>query len=272
MKDDIYQRPILKYAGNKYALLTEILPLLGQGQRLIEPFCGTCVVGLNAKGFEAVWANDINPDLIGLYKHVNHPEFPKAAEDLFRSTYNNGSTFNTMKGKFNRGFLQPLDRAATFLYFNWHCFNGLCRYNSKGEFNVSFGRYSAPRFPREKLKAFQEFTKRATFTCQDWEAVMMAAEPGDVIYCDPPYVPLSDTSNFTGYAGNKWGLDEARRLNEVAADLSARGVGVIVSNADAPATWDCFADHRKAVHTKAPRYISCKAETRGMAREVVLVY
>ena len=271
MKDGIYKRPILKYAGSKYELLTEILPLLGSGQRLIEPFCGSCVVGLNAR-FDHVWANDINPDLIGLYQQVNDPAFLPAAEALFHPTYNKGAVFNTMKAQFNRRFLKPIDRAATFLYFNWHCFNGLCRYNAKGEFNVSFGRYRSPRFPREKLRDFQAFTKRATFTCQDWETVMKAAQPGDVVYCDPPYVPLTKTASFTGYAGRKWGLDEARRLDLVAAEVAGRGVTVVLSNANVPTTLECFPGHRRTLSVEARRSISCKPESRGNAQELLLVY
>lgn len=268
---DVYQRPFLKYAGNKYPLLVEIVTMLPTGRRLIDPFAGSAVVGLNATRFESVWVNDINPDLINLYQHVCHDDFITRCLTRFTPRHNNRLMFDTIKGQFNYG-LPPLDRAAVFVYLNRHCFNGLCRYNRKGEFNVSFGRYGTVKFPRQEIRAFQAFCNRATFTCLPWEEVMLSAVPGDVIYCDPPYLPLSDTSNFSGYAGNVFGRKESERLNKIAAQVAARGIPVIVSNNNTEDVRRCFANRKAAKVVTTTRTISSKSDTRGDVEELLMTY
>ncbi len=86
-----------------------------------------------------------------------------------------------------------------FVYLNRHCFNGLCRYNSKGQFNVPFGRYTKPTFPNVEMLNFHEKSKRAVFEIADFKVIMEKADIGSVVYCDPPYAPLTTMANFCSY-------------------------------------------------------------------------
>lgn len=267
-----YQRPFLKYPGCKHQLLDLIFATLPGGDRLIEPFAGSCVVGLNAMKYGHVWANDINPDLIGLYDQVRNPEFVPLCRSLFTPERNREGVYYTMRGQFNGRYLKAMDRAAFFVYFNRHCYNGLCRYNADGGFNVPFGSYDDPRFPCAEIMAFQKFAERATFTCQDWEVVIDQALAGDVVYADPPYVPISDTANFTAYAGTTFGDKEAKELNEKAVELSKRGIPVVISNSNTERTLALFCGATRTVELTARRSISRDATTRGQAKEVMLVY
>lgn len=99
---------------------------------------------------------------------------------------------------------EPLRRAVLFLYLNRHGYNGLCRYNLRGEFNVPFGRYKKPYFPEAELYHFAEKAQHAEFHCESYEECMKRADNRSVVYCDPPYAPLSSTANFTAYHTNSF--------------------------------------------------------------------
>ncbi|MGN6893318.1 Dam family site-specific DNA-(adenine-N6)-methyltransferase, partial [Neisseria sp. P0015.S009] len=106
-------------------------------------------------------------------------------------------------------------------------FNGLCRYNSKGCFNVPFGRYKSPYFPETEMQAFVQKSERIDLTCSDFQTALDAAEDGDTIYCDPPYAPLSETSSFTSYSKSGFDLDEQKRLAETAKQTARRAHGIL---------------------------------------------
>lgn len=101
----------------------------------------------------------------------------------------------------------PLRRAVLFLYLNRHGYNGLCRYNLRGEFNVPFGRYKKPYFPEAELYHFAEKAQNAEFYCESYEECMQRADSRTVVYCDPPYAPLTATANFTAYHTNSFNLN-----------------------------------------------------------------
>lgn len=267
-----YQRPFLKYPGCKHQLLDRIFATLPGGDRLIEPFAGSCVVGLNAMKYGHVWANDINPDLIGLYDQVRNPEFVPLCRSLFTPERNCEGVYYTMRGQFNGGYLKAMDRAAFFVYFNRHCYNGLCRYNADGDFNVPFGSYDDPRFPCGEIMAFQKFAERATFTCLDWKAVMDQVVAGDVVYNDPPYIPLSDTGSFTAYSGGTFTLGDQVRLAEMSYAKSRSGITVVVSNSCTDKSREIYAKADRVVEASATRSISRNGESRGKVKELLFVF
>lgn len=225
-------RPFLKWAGGKFRVLPHLLDLLPKGDRLIEPFLGSGAVFLNAE-YDRYLLADINPDLIGLYQTLKRERhaFVDHARSLFIAKNNTEYRYYQLREQFNAA-APGVERYALFLYLNRHGFNGLCRYNGSGQFNVPFGRYKAPYFPAGELRHFIKISARAKFVCADFRAVLKKAGAGDVVYCDPPYVPLTRTANFTAYAGNAFSDADQVALALAATKLGAKGVPVVVSNHD----------------------------------------
>ena len=230
-----HPRPFLKWAGNKHRLLDRILPRLPAGDRLIEPFAGAAAVTL-AADYPAYRLVDSNPDLIGLFRAVRDEGEPflERARALFADG-NRAETYYARRTAFNAE-TDPVERAALFLYLNRHGYNGLCRYNRRGGFNVPFGRHARPYFPEAELTAFARRARECPveLAVGDFEAELDAARPGDVVYCDPPYAPLSATADFTAYAPGAFADDAQARLAAAARRAAGRGVPVVISNHDTP--------------------------------------
>ena len=137
-------RAFLKWAGGKYPLIDDIKRHLPAGDCLIEPFVGAGSVFLNTE-YDAYILADINNDLINLYNIVKTrtDEFVRDARVLFTPEFNESERFYVLRAEFNASS-DPYRRSVLFLYLNRHCYNGLCRYNLSGAFNVPFGRYKKP--------------------------------------------------------------------------------------------------------------------------------
>ncbi|WP_115717190.1 Dam family site-specific DNA-(adenine-N6)-methyltransferase [Gallaecimonas mangrovi] len=264
-------RAFLKWAGGKYTLVEDIRRHLPQGKVLVEPFVGAGSVFLNSD-FEHYVLNDINPDLIALYQHLStDPErYIRDAREFFGPKTNNKETYYQMRERFN-ATTDTYQRALLFLYLNRHGYNGLCRYNRKGGFNVPFGSYKAPYFPEDELGHFAEKAKRATFTCQNFVHSMRSAKTDHVVYCDPPYVPLSVTASFTTYASPGFTLDDQALLAKTALESSQRGVSVLISNHDTEHTRWLYRDaNLNTVQVK--RSISRNGKGRQKVGELLALY
>lgn len=266
-----YRKPFLKWAGGKYKVLPRIFSALPPGNRLIEPFAGSAVVSLNAPHASRI-AADSNSDLINLYRTVvgNTRRFISEASALFAPEYNSRDQYTLIRAEFNNSE-DVFRRSVLFVYLNRHCFNGLCRYNSKGRFNVPFGRYRNPAFPLMAVQHFAEAAKAIEFENETFEKIMLAAVPGDVVYCDPPYAPLSLTANFTGYTEGAFGALEQQRLAELARDLQSRGIPVVISNHDTEFTRAIY-DGAAIQSFGVQRNISCDGGNRGHAPELLAVF
>lgn len=227
------QRAFLKWAGGKYALADAIRRLLPPGKKLIEPFVGAGSVFLNTD-YDKYLLNDINQDLIHLYQILKRrpKTYIQDARRFFIDKNNTSTAYYTLRNQFNQS-ADPYERSLLFLYLNRHGYNGLCRYNASGGFNVPFGRYKKPYFPEAELEFFAEKAKKAEFTCEPFEKTFHRARKGHVIYCDPPYIPLSQTANFTHYSGLGFGLSEQAELANRALQASKnRRIPVLISNHD----------------------------------------
>ncbi len=270
-KAGLFQRPFLKWAGNKFQILDKIMAILPEGSRLIEPFVGSGAVFLNGRYNKNVLA-DANPDIIHLFNHVKNEGQPfiDDCRALFTDETNTPEAYYEMRELFNTT-TDPRERALMFVYFNRHGYNGLCRYNSKGGFNVPFGKYKKPYFPQDEMMAFHKRSQHARFVCQDFSTTMLAAKPGDVVYCDPPYVPLSETASFTTYSAGGFGQAEQEKLGELAEELSSRGVTVIISNHDTEFTQHVYRK-AKIYPFDVRRSISCKGDKRDKASEVLALF
>lgn len=265
-------RPFLKWAGNKYRILDEIHRLLPPGKRLIEPFSGSAALFLNSD-YEKYLITDSNADLIELYNILKkHGEaFIDQARRLFAPRFNNAETYYRRRDEFNR-CQDPLRKAALFVYLNRHGYNGLCRYNASGGFNVPFGRYTRPYFPEEEMRSFRKKSRRAIFRHHDFKWAFEQARAGDVIYCDPPYVPLSRSANFTAYSAGGFGLTHQAHLATLARQSAARGIPVLISNHNTDETRRYYRDASEHHYFQVRRYISCNGSKREDAGEVLALF
>lgn len=266
------QRPFLKWAGGKYRIIERIKALLPPGDCLIEPFCGSCAVALNTDYKEYILA-DNNADLINLYQELQAggERFINYCRSYFKPSYNDETIYYEIRGNFNLVDSPLYLKAARFLYLNRHGYNGLCRYNKDGKFNVSFGRYDKPYFPEEEMKYFHQKAKSAVFKVADFRETMKAAQPGSVIYCDPPYVPLSATANFTDYSPGGFSEKDQLDLAELARECASRGVPVMISNHATEFILTAYWGAR-IEQFDVRRNISCDGSKRGKAAELLAVF
>ena len=264
-------RAFLKWAGGKYPLLDDIKRHLPQGECLVEPFVGAGSVFLNTDFSRYILA-DINSDLISLYNIVKSrtDEYVQASRELFVSETNQSEVYYQFRTEFNAS-QDPFRRAVLFLYLNRFGYNGLCRYNLRGEFNVPFGRYKKPYFPEAELYHFAEKAQNAEFHCLSYEECMKRADINSVVYCDPPYAPLSATANFTAYHTNSFSPKEQAHLAEMAEKLVSKQIPVLISNHDTPDTREWY---RAAKHfqVKVRRSISSNGGTRKKVNELLALY
>lgn len=264
-------RPILKWAGGKRSLVPRILQALPPKiDTYYEPFVGGAAVFLalaDAKRFQRAVITDKNAQLIELYQVVrDHPgKLLKKLEELQQRTseedyYEIRSHKSTHK----------VERAARLIYLNKTGYNGLYRVNSKGGFNVPYGRYKRPKiYDPERVMVVSVALQDVTIEVADFEDACSKAKPGDAVYLDPPYLPLSKTSNFSAYHSEAFGLDEHERLAKTFAKLAKRGVDAVLSNSATPETRALYKKF-KSSDVAVRRPINSVASRRGAVSELLV--
>ncbi len=250
--------PPLKWAGGKRWLVPHLQPLWEpyRSRRLVEPFCGGLAVALGLQPERAL-LNDINEHTINFYRwlkqglHINGLPME-----------NNRALYYQHRARFNEllraGRAHTRDAARLFYYLNRTGYNGLCRFNRRGEFNVPFGRYKRINYVRD-FSTYRHAFAGWEFTCRPFEEVPL--EPDDFVYADPPYDVV-----FTQYAKEGFGWEDQVRL----AEWLARHPGpVVLSNQATPRVKRLYRDLGYTVkELDAPRRISCTGD-RTPAREVL---
>jgi len=268
------QRAFLKWAGGKYSLSDVINKMLPKGERLIEPFVGAGSIFLNSD-YDNYLLNDINQDLINLYQILQQKpdQFIEEARQFFTPENNDAEVYYQFRKEFNESE-DKYFRSLMFLYMNRHGYNGLCRYNKSGGFNVPFGKYKKPYFPEQELNFFAEKSQKATFVCESYRQTFTRVKSADVVYCDPPYVPLSKTASFTSYAGNGFGLDEQADLANAAEEVTTdvENTSVLISNHDTIWTRKIYEHANKIKKIKVARTISQKGSNRKKVGELLALY
>lgn len=264
-------KPFLKWAGNKFRCINHILQSLPAGNRLIEPFIGSAAIFMNADYPQYLLADE-NRDLILLFYYLQHEGevFITYCKRLFCISNNCAEQYYLLRRQFNQ-CTQPRQRAAMFLYLNRHGYNGLCRYNQKGIYNVPFGRYKNPYFPQTEMQYFYNKSRSALLIHSDFRETFKQAQAGDIIYCDPPYAPILQSSNFSAYTNKKFGEQEQIILAELARDCANRNATVIISNHDTAFTRYQYRDS-KMFSFPVRRSISCQASHRIQVQELIAVF
>lgn len=261
-------RSFLKWAGGKYSLVEEIQRRLPEGKRFVEPFVGAGSVFLNSD-FDDYLLNDINPDLINMFNIIKQtPEkFIEDARVYFQDKYNKEAAYYKLRAAFNKSKSKH-KRAVLFLYMNRHGFNGLCRYNQSGGFNVPFGRYKKPYFPEKELHFFSEKAQKATFTCTSYQKVFEQLTADDVVYCDPPYVALSKSATFTNYAAGGFSTDAQADLAQKCEDAPCP---VLISNHSTEVTQSLY-KNAQCEFLSVSRTISSKISNRNKTSEIFALF
>lgn len=265
--------PFLKWAGGKRQLLGELLPrvLAGLGGGYHEPFLGGGALFFELARLGRLPARvslgDTNPALVEAYEVVRDD-----VQALVEALREHAARHDEAHYYAVRAAVPAtkLGRAARILYLNRTCFNGLYRENSRGQFNVPMGRYTHPEVvDPPNLRACSAALQGVALSSGDFASVEERAQPGDLVYFDPPYDPVSSTASFTGYAKGGFGADEQRRLAALVRRLDTRGVHVLLSNSMTPLVCELYAGlHLDTV--LAGRAVNSKADRRGKVEEALV--
>lgn len=268
-------RPVLKWAGGKRQLLTEIRQRIPRSYgQYHEPFLGGGAVFFDVCPDNGT-VNDRNATLVNFYRVVR--DSPQALIQENHDHEYEREYYETVRDEFNEFKLssettknEQIREASLFLYLNRTGFNGLYRENASGEFNVPFGEHTNPNFVMaDRIQTASRVLESVEIHNEDFAYVTDRADAGDLVYVDPPYKPMSRTADFTEYQAE--GFDEAdqRRLRDAAVELDRRGVSVIVSNS--PPVAALFEDTPFTIeYVDASRRINSDSEGRGDVAELLM--
>jgi DNA adenine methylase len=263
-------KPFVKWAGGKRKLIASFaphFPPMRQVKHYYEPFLGGGAVFFHLQHPHS-FLSDGNQELVELYQVVRD-DVEGLIKVLKRHRHEKAYYYQVRAQ--DRGTLEPVERAARFIFLNKICFNGLYRVNSKGQFNVPFGRHKNPRIcDAAGLRAASLALQGVCVFTADFESAVSNAVGQDLIYFDPPYHPLSETSNFTSYTANRFDAHEQARLAQVCCDLDRRGCYVMLSNSDTPFIRKLYTDFHM-IQVQANRAINSNASKRAKITELLIV-
>jgi DNA adenine methylase len=296
-------RPYLKWAGGKTQLLFELEKRLPQSikenrviERYLEPFVGGGAMFFYLKNHYQVRDSillDVNPELIMAYRVIQQDPHKlitllkdMEGEHLQKSEDARKDNFYRIRAEFNQNM--PLmnytdygddwiSRTASLIFLNKTCFNGLFRLNSKGEFNVPFGRYKNPNICDEvNLQAVHQALQKTEVRCADFTQARQYIKKDTLVYMDPPYRPLNSTSHFTSYSRERFSDHDQEKLARFYQEMDSRGAYLILSNSDPknnnPA--DNFFDELyrgyRIDRVPAKRNINSNTASRGEIKELII--
>jgi DNA adenine methylase len=266
-------RPFLKWAGGKRALMDEILTRMPDGpiELYVEPFLGGGAVFLELARqgrIRKAILNDRNPELVATWSMVR--DQPEALIEAVRQWDACEATYYHVRDELEPAALDPVTQAARVVWLNRTCFNGLYRKNRSGHFNVPFGRYKSVNIDEDNLRAVSAALANVVIYDFDFESILEMAGPGAVVYCDPPYWPVSKTASFNCYDGLAFGVDEQERLAGCFAALPDQGAYGILSNSWTDETLELYERHGLYIDAvEARRSINSKGSGRGPVPEVM---
>lgn len=280
-REQMNPSPIVKWAGGKGQLLSQFEPFFPASfGRYLEPFVGGGAVFFHLYGRSRLAHKEITlidhlEELINCYRCVKNQLEDLIAELRRHEPHRlDGDYYYRVRGwdrQPDYADRSDVERAARTLFLNRTCYNGLYRVNRRGQFNVPFGRYRNPTIcDIDNLRATSRALQGATLLVGDFSHCLEVAGPGDFVYLDPPYHPLSDTASFTSYTSLDFGVEDQERLAALFCELDRRGCQVMLSNSSTDFIRDLY-DGYEQVEVQAIRAISCKGDERGAIPELLVM-
>jgi DNA adenine methylase len=267
--------PFLKWVGGKRQIMSSIVDMLPKNvgnYNYIEPLIGGGATLFHLQPKKAI-VNDFNAELINVYEVIKN-NLDELITDLKK--HKNESDYFYRLRALDRSIefwtLSNVQRASRVIYLNKTCFNGLYRVNNAGEFNAPFGSYKNPNIVNEPtLKAVSKYlnTNDIQLLTGDYEIVLNGLEKSSFVYLDPPYHPISENSNFTGYVQGGWNEASQIRLRNACSKLNENGIKFLLSNSSSDFIKDLYKDY-KITTVKANRAINSNGEKRGEIDEVLI--
>ena len=265
-------RPLLKWAGGKRSLVERIVGLFPadiSGRGYHEPFFGGGAVFFHVEpGSGSI--NDVNPKLMNFYRVVR--DDPEALiEEASKYRYEEGE-FYELRTRYNSPDLSDVESAAILLYLNKTAYNGLYRVNSRGEFNVPFGRHVDPTIVKPRsITTASRLLKEVEIHYGGYDYVLDVAEEGSLCYMDPPYHPASETANFTDYSTNGFKVEDQEQLRDLCLKLDQRGVIFVLSNSNTEKVMELYGGYGFRIESlKTRRSISSKVSSRDSGYDLLI--
>lgn len=262
-------KPFLKWAGGKTKLLPELRKYIPRSfNRYFEPFLGGGAMFFDLQPARAT-LSDSNRELINCFNMVRlNPQ--GVIEATESKPYDREFYYELRKRSWHGEGVHPLERASRFLYFNKTCFNGLYRVNSKGQFNVPFGKYENPTIiDKENIWACSQALEQAQIGAKDFREALKEPLRGDFVYLDPPYVPISKTSNYTGFTREGFSMQDQTDLRDICRRLDVWGIKFLLSNSFTSEVGLLYQEFDVNV-LEAPRRINSKGSSRGNVPEMLI--
>ena len=275
MANNLLLSPMLKWVGGKRQLLSEIIPMIdGKCSTYVEPFIGGGAVLFKLQPKKAI-INDYNNELINVYRIVRD-NVDELIEVLKIHEKNNSADYYYEIRSLDRSDtfddMTDVEKAARIIYLNKTCYNGLYRVNSSGQFNSPYGRYKNPNIVNEAvLKAISHYfnSNQIEILNGDYKDTLRHLDKNSFVYFDPPYMPISSSSSFTGYTESGFGYEKQVELKEECDKLTQKGIRFVQSNSDCKEIRELYKDYNiKTV--KAKRSINSIGKKRGEINEVLI--
>ncbi len=275
MPNNILICPILKWVGGKRQLLADIMPLINKNcSTYVEPFIGGGAVFFELQPKKAI-INDYNSELVNVYKTIK--DFPEELiTELEKHESNNSEEYFYETRSIDRTHeyseMDNIQKAARVIYLNKTCYNGLYRVNAAGQFNSPYGKYKNPNIVNATtIRGMSKYLNKANIVIKqgDYKEVLKGLRKGAFVYLDPPYMPISSSSSFTGYTENGFSYDKQVELKKECDKLRDKGIAFLQSNSDCPEIRELYKEYEIRT-VQAKRSINSNASKRGEISEVLI--
>lgn len=273
--------PFVKWAGGKRQLISQMKNFFPNNfNNYIEPFVGGGAVFFylykNNRIKNRAILIDINKDLINCYEVIKNQVESLIEELKIHEKYKHNKKYYYKIRAWDRdsrkyNTLSDIKKAARILYMNRVCFNGLYRVNSKGQFNVPFGRYKNPNIcDEENLRAVSKALKNVELVHGSFKECLKYSEENDFIYFDPPYHPISESSSFTSYTKEDFQKQSQIELKKLFQKLNKKNCHLILSNSYTDFIKNLYKDYSLKI-LKAKRAINSNGDSRGKIKEILII-
>lgn len=277
MADNISISPILKWVGGKRQLLADIMPLINKNcSTYVEPFVGGGAVFFELQPKKAI-INDYNTELINVYQVIR--EFPEELIAILEehNRENTEEYFYSLRAldrSSDYAKMSNVHKAARMIYLNKTCYNGLYRVNSAGQFNSPYGKYKNPNIVNAAtIRAMSKYLQNPKITIKqgDYKGALKGLRKGAFVYLDPPYMPISSSSSFTGYTENGFSYEQQVALKKECDRLREKGISFLQSNSDCLEIRELYKEYDIRT-VQAKRSINSNINKRGGVSEVLIYY